>query len=123
MTRVEWPVCRHFAHSSTPTLFETICKYEAAIIPPCEGPSLLEKHPLIGAGCLSLTASLVRLGLLDWSSSVEQARSPGEKGFGVAVLGMIFGLPALLFGLVGALCLLAGICVWAFRANFKPNGT
>jgi hypothetical protein len=57
--------------------------------------------------------------LLDWSSSFEQARSRGEKDFGVAVLGMIFGIPALLLGLAGGLCLLAGIRVWAHRSYLR----
>ena len=97
------------------TGFEANCRLEAGYNFPVRVPALLPKKLLIGAACLSLSAALICLGLMDWSSSVEQARSPGEKDFGVAVLGMIFGLPALLLGLVGVLCLLAGICVWAYR--------
>jgi hypothetical protein len=89
------------------------------IIPAVRVPTPLQKNPLISVGCLSLVAALACLGLLDWSSSVEQASSPGEKDLGVAVLGMIFGIPAFFLGLAGLLCLVVGICVWAHRLYLR----
>lgn len=74
---------------------------------------------LIGMGCSSLAAALVCYGLLEWSSSVEQASSPGAKDLGVAVLGMLFGLPALVLGLTGILFLIAGMGVRAYRSYFR----
>lgn len=98
------------------TRFATVCRLGRAIIPPVRVPALLKNNPLIGIGCLSLAGALVCFGLLDWSSSVEQASSPGEKDLGVAVLGMMFGIPAFFLGLAGLLCLVAGMCVWAYRS-------
>jgi hypothetical protein len=76
----------------------------------------LQKNPLIRIGCLSIGAAFACFGLLNWSSSVEQATSPGEKDLGVAVLAMIFGIPAIFFGLAGLLCLVVGVCVWVHRS-------
>ena len=75
----------------------------------------LRRNPLISFGCGALAAALVCFGLLSWSSTVEQARSPGEKDLGVAVLAMMFGVPALLLAAASILCLFTGICVWTFR--------
>jgi hypothetical protein len=55
------------------------------------------------------------LGLLEWSSSIEQASSPGEKNFGVAALGMLFGLPMLIFGLAGIVLLIVGAGLRIYR--------
>jgi hypothetical protein len=82
-------------------------------------PALLRRSPLIGMGCLSLTAALICYGLLEWSSSVEQASSPGEKDLGVAVLWIIFGVPTLVLGLAGILLLFAGTGVWAYGLFFR----
>jgi hypothetical protein len=43
---------------------------------------------------------------LEWSSHVEQARTPGVESFGVAVLFIIFATPAVAFALTGAALLL-----------------
>jgi hypothetical protein len=56
---------------------------------------------------------------LEWSSSVEQVSSPGEKDLGVAVLEMIFGIPTLVLGLVGILLLLVGVGAWVYRSYFR----
>jgi len=40
------------------------------------------------------------------TTAQEQARTPGEKNLGVAVLGMIWGLPMLAFGAGGVSVLL-----------------
>ena len=77
--------------------------------------ALYRQYPLIGFGCGSLVLSLICYGLLSWTSAAEQARSPGEKDLGVAVLAMMFGLPALVLAAAGVLCLITGTCLWVFR--------
>jgi len=87
---------------------------------------LFRENPLIGWGCTSLIVSSLFCGLLVLTSSVEQAGSPGEKDFGVAALGMAFGIPTLLFGVVGIVLLFSGIGIWAYRTYIrnaaKPKG-
>ena len=77
--------------------------------------ALYRRYPLIGIGCALLVLALLSYGLLLWTSAAEQARSPGEKDLGVAVLAMMFGLPALVLAAAGILCLATGTCVWLFR--------
>ena len=52
----------------------------------------------IGVALLGV-AVLLSLGL-EWSASVEQAKTPGEKSLGVAVLGILFGPAILILGQV-----------------------
>jgi hypothetical protein len=82
-------------------------------------PTPLRKNPLIGVGCLSLGAAVLCFALLDWSTSVEQASSPGEKDLGVGVLAMMFGIPAFFLGLAGLLCLAVGMCVRVHRSYLR----
>jgi hypothetical protein len=49
------------------------------------------------------------------SSRWEQAKTPGEKNMGVAVLFMAFGIPMLISGLSGLLCLMVSILMFAYR--------
>jgi hypothetical protein len=85
-----------------------------------EGNVTLQRWPHTATiwGVLLLVGAGVCIGLLDWFSSVEQARSPGEKDFGVAVLGMIFGIPALILAVAGVGLLITGICLWTYRSYF-----
>jgi hypothetical protein len=50
----------------------------------------------------------------------EQALTPGEKNLGVAVLGMIWGLPMLAFGATGVCLLLVHSVVFLYR-RFCPS--
>jgi hypothetical protein len=50
----------------------------------------------------------------------EQALTPGEKNLGVAVLGMIWGLPMLAFGATGVCLLLVHSVVFLYR-RFRPS--
>jgi len=84
---------------------------------------LFRENPLIGWGCTSLIVSSLFCGLLVLTSSLEQAGSPGEKDFGVAVIGMAFGIPTLLFGVVGIVLLVPGIGVWAHRTYIRNAAT
>lgn len=59
--------------------------------------------------------SLVLYAALELSSRWEQAKTPGEKNMGVAVLGMIFGIPMLISAAVGLLCLLVGALTFAYK--------
>ena len=53
--------------------------------------------------------------LLQVSSSWEQSQTPGEKNLGVAVLGIMFGLPSLICAAAGVVSLLvsATAFVWS----------
>jgi len=92
------------------------------------GLELLENTPLQAAttsrnaslwiGCLLLAAAIGLYALLRWSISAEQARSPGEKDLGVAVLAMLFGIPVLL-GIAGLGFIVAGVCIWCYRKYFR----
>lgn len=76
----------------------------------------LLRSSLVRTGSLLIGIATGLYGLLGWSSSVEQARSPGEKNLGVAVLGMLFGIPAVVLGILGLGFVVAGICVWVHRS-------
>jgi hypothetical protein len=49
--------------------------------------------------------SVLLYAALEFSSRWEQAKTPGEKNMGVAVLFMIFGIPMLISAAAGLLCL------------------
>ena len=73
---------------------------------------------------LSLTGSAL-MGLsvllyvaLELSSSWEQAKTPGEKNMGVAVLFMLFGIPMLISAAAGVLCLMVSALTFAYRQFF-----
>jgi len=66
---------------------------------------------VLSAGAwLGLTISIAR----------EQALTPGEKNLGVAVLGMIWGLPMLAFGTSGVCVLLAHSVMFLYR-RVRPS--
>ena len=74
---------------------------------------------------LSLTGSVL-IGLsvllyaaLEFSSRWEQAKTPGEKNMGVAVLFMIFGIPILISAGAGVLCLLVGALAFVHVRFFQ----
>ena len=46
---------------------------------------------------------------LDWTTSMVQARSPGEKDLGVGMRGVMFGIPALIFGIAGLALLIISV--------------
>jgi hypothetical protein len=77
------------------------------------------------ARSLSLTGSaLIGLSVLlyaalEFSSRWEQAKTPGEKNMGVAVLFMIFGIPMLICAAGGLLCLLVGALAYAHGRFFR----
>ena len=77
------------------------------------------------ARSLSLTGSaLIGLSVLlyvalEFSSRWEQAKTPGEKNMGVAVLLMIFGVPMLISAAAGLLCLLVGALTFAHGRFFQ----
>src|ERR1051326_1105893 len=52
--------------------------------------------------------------LLDATSSWEQARSPGEKDMGVAVLAIMFGVPSAICAVAGGVSLLASATVFTW---------
>jgi hypothetical protein len=66
-------------------------------------------------------ATILWLGL-EWSASYELARSPGEKNLGVAVLGMLFGVPMLIFASGGLVCIIVSlVSVYRRVAPGKSN--
>jgi hypothetical protein len=67
-----------------------------------------------------VSVALLLLAVFAWfgltiTTAHEQARTPGERNLGVAVLGMIWGLPVLLFGASGALLLLVHLALFSLR--------
>ena len=55
---------------------------------------------------------------LELSSRWEQAKTPGEKNMGVAVLFMLFGIPMLISAAAGLLCLIVSVLTFAYRQFF-----
>jgi len=72
-------------------------------------------------GVLLLVVSFLLYGALELTTSWEQARTPGERNLGVAVLGMIFGFPMLLTGVSAIACLIVGIIAWIYRRLYRGN--
>jgi hypothetical protein len=64
--------------------------------------------PLIAIGWTFLGLALTLFLALFVYSYREQAKTPGVKNFGVAVLFMMYGIPAVFCGTVGLICLLIG---------------
>jgi hypothetical protein len=69
-------------------------------------------------GCALIGLSVVLYMALELSSRWEQARTPGEKNLGVAVLFMIFGIPTLISAAAGLLCLIVGTLAFAYGRFF-----
>jgi hypothetical protein len=65
---------------------------------------------LTGSALIGL--SVLLYAALEFSSRWEQAKTPGEKNMGVAVLFMIFGIP-MLISAAGLLCLVVGALAFA----------
>ncbi len=61
---------------------------------------------LVGIGLIGLSGLLYVA--LEITTKWEQAQSPGEKSLGVAVLGMMFGIPMLLCAGAGVLSIAVG---------------
>jgi hypothetical protein len=53
------------------------------------------------------------------ASRWEQAKTPGEKNMGVAVLFMIFGVPIMISAAAGVLCLLVGALAFVHVRSFR----
>ncbi len=62
--------------------------------------------------------SIVLYVIMELSTRWEQARTPGEKNMGVAVLFMIWGIPTLISGAAGLLCLFVGAFTFAYERFF-----
>ena len=74
------------------------------------------------AGVFLLGLSILLYIALEVSSRWEQARTPGEKNLGVAVLGMTFGIPMLISAATGLLCLLiSGLAFIYSRFLQRPS--
>ena len=71
---------------------------------------------LIGWALIGLSAVLYVA--LELSSRWEQAKTPGEKNMGVAVLFMLFGIPMLISAAAGLLCLIVSVLAFAYRQFF-----
>ena len=71
---------------------------------------------LIGWALIGL--SVVLYVALELSSRWEQAKTPGEKNMGVAVLFMLFGIPMLISAAAGLLCLIVSVLTFAYRRFF-----
>jgi len=72
---------------------------------------------LTGSALIGL--SVLLYAALEFSSRWEQAKTPGEKNMGVAVLFMIFGIPMLICASGGLLCLLVGALAYAHGRFFR----
>jgi hypothetical protein len=72
---------------------------------------------LTGSALIGL--SVVLYGAGELSARWEQAKNPGEKDLGVAVLFMMFDIPMLIFAGAGLLCLLVGALVFAHGRFFR----
>jgi hypothetical protein len=75
---------------------------------------------LFKIGALLLVLALCAWLGLTISTAREQALTPGEKNLGVAVLGIIWGLPMLAFGASGVCVLLVHSVVFLYR-RFRPS--
>jgi hypothetical protein len=73
---------------------------------------------LLLTGWVLIGLSVVLYVALDLSSRWEQAKTPGEKDMGVAVLFMIFGIPMLISAAGGLLCLIVSGLAFAYTRFF-----
>jgi hypothetical protein len=65
----------------------------------------MSRRPLIFTSLVLFALALILYIALEVSVAHEQALSPGEKSLGVAVLGMIFGIPMFLSAATGTVLL------------------
>jgi hypothetical protein len=70
------------------------------------------------AGWALIGLSVVLYVALELSSRWEQAKTPGEKNMGVAVLFMLFGIPMLISAAAGLLCLIVSVLTLAYKRFF-----
>jgi len=66
-------------------------------------------------GWILVGLSAVLFVALELSTRWEQAKTPGEKNMGVAVLFMAFAIPMIISGVAGLVCLIVGIFTIAYR--------
>ena len=66
-------------------------------------------------GSILVGLSAVLFVALELSSRWEQAKTPGEKNMGVAVLSVAFAIPMVMSGVAGLLCLIVSILMFAYR--------
>ena len=76
-------------------------------------------RPLSFTGLALIGLSVVLYASLELASRWEQAKTPGEKNMGVAVLFMIFGIPMLISTAAGVLCLLVGALAFVHVRFFR----
>lgn len=69
-------------------------------------------------GLALIGLSVVLYVSLELLSRWEQAKTPGEKDMGVAILFMLFGIPALISAVAGLLCLIVSGLAFAYRRFF-----
>src|SRR5258708_6830135 len=79
----------------------------------------LLRSPSFGIGNVLLALTAVLFLGLAWSAASEQAHSPGEKNLGVAVLGMLFGIPMLICGFCGFGCVIVSMFIWIYQSLFR----
>lgn len=82
----------------------------------CVKKGIIRFLSLTGLALIGL--SVVLYVALELSSRWEQAKTPGEKDMGVAVLFMLFGIPMLISGAAGLLRLIASALAFAYRRLF-----
>jgi hypothetical protein len=75
----------------------------------------------IAVGCGFLGLSVALYIVLDRAAAAEQAVSPGEDSFGVAVLAMMYGPSILATAAGGLLSLFLGMSVLTFQRLRNPN--
>jgi len=80
---------------------------------------MLRNRPLLFLGCALIAVSVILYFTLHVSAAPEQALSPGEKSLGIAVLGMIFGIPMVVTGAAGVLLLAFSALRAAYRRLFS----
>jgi len=76
---------------------------------------------VLAAGCGLLVMSGGLYLVLDRTAAAEQALSPGEKSFGVAVLGMKYLPPILETAFGGLLCVVVGWSVLTVHRLRNPS--
>jgi hypothetical protein len=72
-------------------------------------------------GCALIGLSVLLYVAGEISTRWEQAKTPGERNLGVAVLFMIFDIPMLASAAAGLLCLVVGALAFAYRRYFTPT--
>jgi hypothetical protein len=81
----------------------------------------LLRSPSFRVGIMLLAVTVVLFFGLEWLATSEQASSPGEKNLGVAVLGMLFGVPMLISGIGGLGCVIVSVFIWVHNSLFRSE--